>query len=204
MVEKRKPQVGVLALQGDFARHEKSLRAAGAQALPVRVAADLEGCRGLVIPGGESTTLMHLAREGGLVKPLRAFASRGAIMGTCAGLIVLSRQLAGSSMGTLGLLDIRAERNGFGRQAESFMDKVDLNLDGRESRMEGVFIRAPRILDVGEGVRILGYWREEAVMVRSGRILALTFHPELTADYTIHRYFVNNMVMKNAHTAGAA
>ncbi|MBN1196028.1 MAG: pyridoxal 5'-phosphate synthase glutaminase subunit PdxT, partial [Candidatus Aminicenantes bacterium] len=152
----------------------------------------------------ESTTLMHLAREGGLVESLRDFARRGAIMGTCAGLIVLARRLLGSSMQTLDLLDILAERNGFGRQVQSFIDHVDLDLDGQPVQVEGVFIRAPRIREVGLGVAVLGRWQNEAVMVRSGRILALTFHPELTADTTIHRYFVQNMVPDSAHNAGAA
>lgn len=198
------PVVGVLALQGDFARHAAALKTAGADVRRVVIPADLDPCSGLVIPGGESTTLMHLAREGGLVDSLRDFSRRGAIMGTCAGLIVLARRLLGSSMQTLDLLDILAERNGFGRQAQSFIDYVDLDLDGQQTRVEGVFIRAPRIREVGEGVSILGRWQNEAVMVRSGRILALTFHPELTPDTTIHRYFVHNMVPDSAHNAGAA
>jgi len=132
------------------------------------------------------------------------FARCGAIMGTCAGLIVSANRLVESRMQTLALLDIRVERNGFGRQAQSFIDRVDLDLDGTRARVEGVFIRAPRIREMGEGVTVLGRWKNEAVMVRSGRVLALTFHPEMTPDTTVHRYFVRNMVLNTNHSAGAA
>ena len=204
MVDKSRPLVGVLALQGDFARHASSLKAAGARVTRVVRPDDLEACQGLVIPGGESTTLMHLAREGGMVQPLRDFARRGALMGTCAGLIILARNLAGTDMETLALLDIKAERNGFGRQVDSFIDRVDLHIGDQTQNVEGVFIRAPRILAVGQGVSVLAKWRDEPVMVRSGRILALTFHPELTGDARIHKYFVDQLVSGKETSAGAA
>jgi len=204
MVDRSKPLVGVLALQGDFARHASSLKAAGARVRRVLRPGDLDACAGLVIPGGESTTLMHLAREGGMIQPLRAFVRRGAMMGTCAGLIILARHLAGNGMETLALLDIKAERNGFGRQVDSFIDRVDLHIDKQPQSVEGVFIRAPRILEVGDGISVLARWRDEPVMVRDGRILALTFHPELTGDTTIHKYFVRRVVSGKESNAGAA
>ena len=199
-----RPRIGVLGLQGDFSKHEKSLGMVGADVKQVRTEEDLKECRGLVIPGGESTTLMHLIQRGNLREPLREFARMNPVMGTCAGLIVLSSKIRGERMETLDLLDIEVARNGFGRQAQSFIDFVTLELDGGEKPIEGVFIRAPRILATGEGVTTLGWWREEPVMVRCGGILALTFHPELTADARIHRHFVRKMVMGNGSKAGAA
>lgn len=198
------PLVGVLALQGDYARHAAMLKTAGTEVRRVVIPADLESCSGLVIPGGESTTLMHLARAGGMIQPLRDFAVRGAIMGTCAGLIILAQRLEKSSLQTLSLLDIQVQRNGFGRQVQSFIDPVELELDGTRTRMEGVFIRAPRIREVGPGVSVLGRWRGEPVMVRSGHILGLTFHPELTADASVHRYFIRRVMTGPQSNAGAA
>ena len=199
-----RPRIGVLGLQGDFSKHEKSLGMVGADVIQVRTEEDLKDCRGLVIPGGESTTLMLLIQRGNLQEPLREFSRMNPVMGTCAGLIVLASKIRGVRMETLDLLDIEVERNGFGRQAQSFIDSVTLEMDDEEKSMEGVFIRAPRILATGEGVTTLGWWREEPVMVRSGGILALTFHPELTADHRIHRYFVKEMVVAGGRESGAA
>ena len=173
------PLVGVLALQGDFEAHAHVLRGLGAAVREVRVPADLDGLDGLVIPGGESTTIMRLAELYGLDAAIRSY--RGAIFGTCAGMIVLDRQ-------HLDVADLEVDRNAFGRQVKSF--EADVQLAGDEIPLHGVFIRAPRIRDVGAGVDVLGELDGEAVLVRDGRMLLASFHPELTDDLRVHELFL--------------
>lgn len=190
----RKP-VGLLTLQGDYERHEASLRALGCEVAAVRRPAELARVRGLVIPGGESTTLSRLIDLAGLRDPLREFARELPVMGTCAGLIMLARSLADEDPGshgvrTLGALDCAVLRNAYGRQVDSFTAPVALRGAGPEP-FPAVFIRAPRITDCGPGVEILAEHAGSPVAVRQGRVLGLAFHPELTGDLRLHRLFLD-------------
>jgi len=180
------PLIGVLALQGGFEAHERVLRGLGAQVREIRVPTDLDGLEGLVIPGGESTTMtMGIEREG-LREPLRALVRGGVpVLGSCAGLIMLDRD-------HLALMDIRAERNAFGRQLHSFEADVELGgLNGPPVR--GVFIRAPWIAEHGPAVEILAEVDGHPVAAREGRMLAVAFHAELTNDDRVHRLFLDGV-----------
>jgi 5'-phosphate synthase pdxT subunit len=200
----RRVRIGVLALQGDFALHARALARCGRtpggeemashpstlDVVEVRKPEQLDDLDGLVMPGGESTTLLKLMDAGGFVPALEKFHAAGKpIFGTCAGLILLAREVTNPAQSSLGLLDVGVERNAYGRQRESFEAAGTAELDGRPVPVEMVFIRAPRIRRVGEGVSTLARHGDEAVMARQGTILAATFHPELTDDPTIHRYF---------------
>lgn len=188
--------VGLLALQGDFERHEASFRALGCATALVRRPAELARVRGLVIPGGESTTMTRLIDLAGLRGPLREFAGERPVMGTCAGLIMLARSLAdedvaGHGVRSLGLLDCVVRRNAYGRQVDSFTAPVELRCEpGGAEPFPAVFIRAPRIESCGSGVEVLAEHGGLPVAVRQGRLLGLTFHPELTGDLRLHRYFL--------------
>jgi 5'-phosphate synthase pdxT subunit len=182
--------IGVLALQGDFDLHRKALERCGVRSVEVRRPETLREIDGLVIPGGESTTLLKLMDAGDFVPALRDFHAEGRpIFGTCAGLILLARGVERPPQFSLGLIDVDVERNAYGRQRESFEGTGTALLDGRRVPIEMVFIRAPRIRRVGPGVQILVERGGEPVMVRDGTVLAATFHPELTGDPTVHRYF---------------
>jgi 5'-phosphate synthase pdxT subunit len=172
-------RIGVLALQGAFREHASALRKLGAEVVEVRLPTELEGLDGLVIPGGESTTIMRLARLYGLDEAIRAYG--GAIFGTCAGMILLDRQ-------HLGLADMVVDRNAFGRQVKSF--EADVALADDEIPLRGVFIRAPRVRAAGPEVEVLGELDGEAVLVRDGRLLLASFHPELTDDLRVHELFL--------------
>jgi pyridoxal 5'-phosphate synthase pdxT subunit len=178
-----RPLIGVLALQGDFEAHARVLRELGAEAREVRVPADLDGLDGLVIPGGESTTMTLGIEREGLREPLRAFAAAGKpVLGTCAGLIMLDRD-------HLGVLDAATRRNAFGRQVRSFESGLRLaGFDGGELR--AVFIRAPWVEESGDGVEVLAEVDGHAVAVRQGSVLAVAFHPELTGDRRVHGWLV--------------
>lgn len=183
-------RIGVLALQGDFARHARALARCGAEVVEVRKPDQLGELDGLVLPGGESTTLLKLMDAWGFVPALEKLHADGKpIFGTCAGLILLAREVTSPAQFSLGLIDVGVERNAYGRQRESFEAAGTAYLDGRPVPVEMVFIRAPRIRQVGEGVETLARHGGEAVMARQGTILVATFHPELTDDTTIHRYF---------------
>jgi pyridoxal 5'-phosphate synthase pdxT subunit len=177
------PVVGILALQGDFAAHARMLRALGAEPREVRVPVDLEGLDGLVIPGGESTTMTLGIEREGLAQPLRELAERGTpLLGTCAGLIMLDRD-------HLGLMDLRAERNAFGRQVHSF--EADLDVVGvAGGPVRAVFIRAPWVADHGAGVEVLAAVDGHPVAVREGDRLAISFHPELSGEPRLHACFL--------------
>jgi len=201
---------GVLALQGDFAAHARALAACGASVREVRLTEDLDGLGGLVMPGGESTTLLRLLREHGFDRALPRFLEGGgAIYGTCAGAILLARRVLSPEQWSLGLLDVDIERNAYGRQADSFeteltaADPALLQAEGgpRGAPLPAVFIRAPRLRRLGSAVRTLASLGEEPVLVRQGPILASTYHPELTGDGRVHRYFLG-VVMRD--TADAA
>jgi pyridoxal 5'-phosphate synthase pdxT subunit len=183
-------KVGVLALQGDFALHIKALARCGVQTVEVRKPEELEGLDGLVIPGGESTTLLKLMEEWRFVPALEKFHAAGKPMfGTCAGLILLARDVEAPRQFSLGFIDVGVERNAYGRQRESFAADGEAELAGARRRLEMVFIRAPRIRRVGTDVRTLARHGDEPVMARQGTILVATFHPELTTDASVHQYF---------------
>jgi 5'-phosphate synthase pdxT subunit len=178
--------VAVLALQGDFEAHRRALAEIGLESLEAKRPEDLSEAAGLVIPGGESTTLWKFFEAEPWEKAFRGFAAAGRpILGTCAGAIVLAREVTNPAQKGLGLIDIAVERNAYGRQADSFIGEVSCPPLG--SPMSAVFIRAPRIRRVGAGVEVLGRRGDEPVLVRKGRIVAATFHPELTPDRRIHR-----------------
>ena len=166
-------------MQGAFREHARVLRSLGADVVDVRRPEELDGLDGLVIPGGESTTIVRLAALYGLDEAIRAY--RGAIFGTCAGMIVLDRD-------HLGLADLVVDRNAYGRQVRSF--EAEVALAGDERPLEGVFIRAPRIRELGPEVEVLGELDGEPVLVRDGRLLLAAFHPELTDDTRVHELFV--------------
>jgi 5'-phosphate synthase pdxT subunit len=186
-------KIGVLALQGDFAEHQVMLENLGTEVVQVRLAHQLNGLDGLIIPGGESTTIGKLATEFGLMEPLRKFGREHAIWGTCAGAIFLSKD-AQRSQPLLGIMDIVVERNAFGRQVDSFETGLAvpaLSKIGSDAPFHAVFIRAPLIESVGKGVEVLSTLENgKIVAAQQGRLLATSFHPELTHDDRFHRYFM--------------
>jgi 5'-phosphate synthase pdxT subunit len=204
--------IGVLALQGDFALHAKALARIGAQSAEIRKPSELDAVDGLIIPGGESTTLLKLMDEWGFVPALEKFHAQGKpIFGTCAGLIVLASEVESPGQFSLGLIDITTERNAYGRQKESFETEGEAELCGERKPIKMVFIRAPRIRRLGPAVTPLAHYDfrarlgrrgpspatpsashdgRECVMARQGSVLVATFHPELTDDPTVHRYFL--------------
>jgi len=187
-------KIGVLALQGAFIEHIKMLEALGAEAVEVRLPEDLAGLDGLIIPGGESTTIGKLATEFGLMVPLQAFARTRPVWGTCAGMIFMAKDI-GRAQPLLGVMDIEVERNAFGRQVDSFEADLEVPaLNGAsEKPFPAVFIRAPRLLDADEeaGVEVLARLPDgTAVAARQGQWLVTAFHPELSDDLRFHRYFL--------------
>lgn len=181
--------IGILAIQGDYEAHAKMLDRIGAAHVYVRTAAELEGLSGIILPGGESTTHLKVMTEEGLFDPLKEFgAAGGAMYGTCAGAILLARDVRGPAQASLGLLDAAVMRNGYGRQLASEVRQVQTTL--RETPIEMVFIRAPIFESVGRGVEVLAEDGGHPVLIRQANILASTFHPELTDDSAIHEYFV--------------
>jgi 5'-phosphate synthase pdxT subunit len=179
--------VGVLALQGDFAAHATTLRGLGAEVREVRRVAELQGLSGLVIPGGESTTLLHLmAAEPWFEAILALHREGGALFGTCAGAILLAREVLAPAQPSLGLLDMSVERNAFGRQVQSF----ETTLDFQGAPLRAAFIRAPRIRRVGPGVTVLARHAGEPVLVEQGKVMAATFHPEIAGEARVHERFL--------------
>ncbi|TMM25794.1 MAG: pyridoxal 5'-phosphate synthase glutaminase subunit PdxT [Actinobacteria bacterium] len=173
------PRIGILAVQGNFREHAAVLRRLGAEPVEVRKPEQLEQLDGLVIPGGESTAIMRLVRLYGLEDAIRGFARP--VLGTCAGMILLDRE-------HLGLLDVEVARNAYGRQVASF--EADLELAGEEWPLRGVFIRAPRVVETGPEVEVLAELDGEPVLLRQGRLLVASFHPELTDDTRVHERFL--------------
>jgi pyridoxal 5'-phosphate synthase pdxT subunit len=183
-------RVGVLALQGDFEKHRDALRLAGAQASDVRTQADLDAVDGLVIPGGESTTMLKLLDMEGLFPALLEFGRSKPIFGTCAGVILLATEVLNPHQRSLGLLDLTVERNAYGRQIDSRIVQIDVAGESAEA----IFIRAPIIRRVGPDARVLAEYGGSPVLVEQGRHLAATFHPELSSGGRLHRYFVEKLV----------
>ena len=188
-------KIGVLALQGDFEEHCVCLKNLGIKALEIRLPSQLEDLDGLIIPGGESTTIGKLATDYNLLDPIRALATSAAIWGTCGGLVFLATDV-GRNQPTLRLVNMVVERNAFGRQIESFEE--DLTITGIPGGpFRGIFIRAPRVKRVGIGVDILCELKDGSIVaVRQGRLIATSFHPELTKDTRVHEYFLNIAAQK--------
>lgn len=186
-------QVGILALQGDFALHGKMLDGIGASWTLVKHAAELDQVSGLILPGGESTTVLKFFDSEGFGEAVRRFAATGKpLFGTCAGTILLAREVLNPPQEKLGLIDITVERNAYGRQIDSSVRQGECR-ELADHPVEMVFIRAPIIRRVGEGVRVLGRSEGLPVLVEQDNVLAATFHPELTEDETIHRYFLRKI-----------
>jgi pyridoxal 5'-phosphate synthase pdxT subunit len=183
----RRLSIGVLAVQGNFREHAAVLRRLGADAVEVRKPAELDGLDGLIVPGGESTAIARLMRLYGLEEALRRF--EGPVFGTCAGLILLGRD-------RLGLVDVDVARNAYGRQVASF--EADVELEGEQEPVRGVFIRAPRVVGAGPDVEVLAALDGEPVLLRQGRFLVATFHPELTDDTRVHERFLE-LVREEGH-----
>jgi 5'-phosphate synthase pdxT subunit len=191
------PRVGVLALQGDFEAHGRTIKRLGAQPVFVRSAADLESIDGLVIPGGESTTMLKLLHEEGMLAPLAEFGRRHPVFGTCAGAILLAAGVSHPAQESLALMDIDVERNAYGRQIDSrvahLTPEADFAARTRDGEMEAVFIRAPVIRRVGAQARVLARYHGDPVLVEQGPHLVATFHPELTNDSRVHELFLSKL-----------
>ncbi len=190
-------KVGVLSLQGDFEAHGKALERAGAQPVYVREPEQFEDLDGLILPGGESTTMLKLLHYEGLMGTLAGFGRRKPVFGTCAGAILMANQVTGPAQESLGLTDMSVERNAYGRQIDSRVVEVDLDADFEQrtapGKLEAVFIRAPIIRRVGEKAKVLARYNGDPVLVEDGKYLVSTFHPELTQDSRVHRYFLEKL-----------
>lgn len=187
-------RIGVLALQGAFREHVRTLGRLGVEGVEVRRGQELAGLDALIIPGGESTTMGLLMGEYDLIDPL--VSGDLPVFGTCAGMIMLARDVSGSDQPRLGLMDIEVDRNHFGRQRESF--EATIAVDG-VGDVEGVFIRAPVVTRTGPGVKVLARFGGEIVVCEEGRCLAAAFHPELTSDTRLHAYFIDHLVRVRQH-----
>lgn len=190
-------KVGILALQGDFEAHAKALERAGAEPVLVRTAEDLANIDGLVIPGGESTTMLKLLDFMDLKNPLREFAAQKPVFGTCAGAILLAHEVRNPAQESFGVVDLTVERNAYGRQIDSRVANVQLAADFEKRAgsgdMEAVFIRAPIIRRTGSDVKVLAQYEGDPVLVEEGKHLVATFHPELTQDSRVHKLFLSKL-----------
>jgi pyridoxal 5'-phosphate synthase pdxT subunit len=191
-VELARPRIGVLAIQGDYAAHAEALADTGAIAVEVRKREELEGLDGLILPGGESTTMLKFLERGRLFDDLVEFCKTRPVFGTCAGAILLAREVRNPQQQSLGALDAVVERNAYGRQIDSSILFADTKLAGE--KLEMVFIRAPRIVEVGPGVEVLARRDGRPTLVRQGRLMAATFHPELSPDRRVHKAFVELVI----------
>lgn len=183
-------KIGVLALQGAFVEHQQVLEKCGAETLLVKSKKDLDRIEGLIIPGGESTTIGRLLVDYDLMDPVREGILQGMpVLGTCAGMIVLAKKIVGYDQARLGVLDIAVRRNAFGRQVDSF--EADLEIKGFDHKVRGIFIRAPYVEEVWGETEVLCEFEGRIVMVKEKNMLACSFHPELTQDVSVHRYFID-------------
>lgn len=187
-----RPRIGVLAIQGDYAAHAEALRDAGADPVEVRNPEELDGLDGLIFPGGESTTMLKFLERRHFFEALRDYATKQPVFGTCAGCILLAREVRHPEQRSMGLLDAVVERNAYGRQIDSSILTAPSNLPG--DPLEMVFIRAPRIVETGPKVVVLAEREGFPVLVKQGTIMAATFHPELSADRRVHRLFVETVL----------
>jgi 5'-phosphate synthase pdxT subunit len=185
-----KPKVGILALQGAVAPHARVLERVGASVVLVRKPEHLEGLAGIILPGGESSAMIHLLRLNAVWEPLKKFVQTKPVLGVCAGAILLAKKVTHPEQDSLGALDIEVARNAFGRQVDSFIAPLEPTAQSPLPTVDGVFIRAPKITKVGASVRVLLQYQGEPVMVEQGKRLAASFHPELTDSLAIHHYFV--------------
>lgn len=181
--------IGVLALQGDYQRHLNLLNRLGSKTRKVRRASDLDACAALILPGGESTAITQLLRDETMFKALQAFAQLNPVLGTCAGLILMGR-VNDERVRSLNILDVRVVRNAYGRQAQSFQRTLEVDFGRGREGFPGVFIRAPRMVQTGPGMAVLAKHNEDPVLVAQGRHMGASFHPELTDDTRIHRYWL--------------
>ena len=190
-------KVGVLSLQGDFAAHGRALERAGAEPVYIREPEQLAGVDGLIIPGGESTTMLKLMRREGLMEPIAEFGRRKPMFGTCAGAILMADRVSGPEQESLALMNLEVERNAYGRQIDSRVVELepDAAFEQRTApgKLEAVFIRAPIIRQVGGAGRVLARYNGDPVLVEQGEHLVATFHPELTNDPRVHRYFLEKL-----------
>lgn len=187
-----RPRVGILALQGDVQEHAKILRRLGVEPVEVRTVEELKGLAGVIVPGGESTTIGKMLVSSGLLDGLRSFFYKGGpVWGTCAGMVLAASATTGPRQPLIGLMNALVERNGFGRQVHSF--EKDLEVDGFDEPFTGVFIRAPFFEDVGPGVEVLSEVEGKVVAARGENILVTAFHPELTEDTRFHEYFLEEV-----------
>jgi len=193
---KTKPRIGVLAIQGDYAAHAQALTEAGADPIEVRKPEQLDGLDGLILPGGESTTVLRFLEKLRFFDLLAEFCGKKPVFGTCAGTILLAREVRNPPQRSLGLLDAIVERNAYGRQIDSTIFTAETELPG--GPLEMVFIRAPRLVQIGSDVEVLARRENSPVLVRQGNILAATFHPELSQDRRVHRLFVEMAASKPA------
>jgi 5'-phosphate synthase pdxT subunit len=182
------PHIGVLAIQGDYAAHAQALIESGAEPAEIRKPEQLSDLDGLVLPGGESTTMLKFLEKHHFFEALRDFATRKPVFGTCAGTILLAREVRNPAQHSLGVLDAVVERNAYGRQVDSIILTAPTDLAG--GPLEMVFIRAPRIASIGPGVKVLARRDGDPVLVREGSVMAATFHPELSSDRRVHSLFV--------------
>jgi len=190
-------KVGVLSLQGDFEAHGRALEREGATPVYVRNREDLDGLDGLIIPGGESTTMLKLMGYEDLLKPICEFGRRTPMFGTCAWAILMASQVSNPAQESLGLMDIAVERNAYGRQIDSRVAEIEPGAEFQQrtapGKLPAVFIRAPIIREVGAEARVLARYNGDPVLVEQGRHLVATFHPELTDDSRVHRYFLEKL-----------
>ena len=190
-------RVGVLSLQGDFAAHGAALARAGAEPVYVRDPEEFDGLDGLILPGGESTTMLKLLRYEGLMQKLFEFAAKKPVFGTCAGAILMAHDVSGPPQESLDLMDIGVERNAYGRQIDSRVAELDPEPEFQQragaGKLEAVFIRAPIIRRLGDGAKVLARYQGDPVLVEQGRHVVATFHPELTADLHVHELFLEKL-----------
>lgn len=184
--------IGVLALQGAVEPHHRKLKSMGVETVSVRTAEELRSCRGLIIPGGESTTFLKLIHENNLLQPILTFARRQSVWGVCAGSILMAKYVENPPQESLGLVPIRVRRNAYGRQNESFIAVFRLNLPGGlPIQQEGVFIRAPQVVEWEEDVAVIAKYEDKPVALQYRRYLVTTFHPELSESCALHHYFLS-------------
>jgi 5'-phosphate synthase pdxT subunit len=186
------PWVGILAFQGDFAKHQEVFAKLGCLTQLVKSSWQLANIDCLVIPGGESSVIDRFIKSQQIADPIKAFAAKKPVWGTCAGMIMLATQVENDpDLTPLGLLDITVDRNGYGRQYDSFVDDGEFTVNGKTQKLEMVFIRAPKVSAVGGGVQVLGKCRKEPVIVRQGKVIATAFHPEMSKSTRFQQYFLS-------------